>query len=188
MIPPISLTSSGPGLAEPSWRAGGQASISCPRSLRARLRVRPLVCALSAAVLVTTAAGLLASRLTRNYTPSLPLGVYLLRPGLPVSKGSLVDFEIPRRARDLIAGRYLPARFHLLKRVVALEGDAVCFADGQLSGRRCGHLDHRAPRLVGRPLPRSTSAARSLQARLSWPRRIPRASIRGTSGRCRSRT
>src|SRR4051794_30753034 len=106
MTPPISPTSSGPGPAALSWLAGGQASISCPRSLRAKLRVRPLVCALSAAVLVTTVAGLLASRLTRNYTPSLPLGVYLLRPGLPVSKGSLVDFEVPPRARALIAGRY----------------------------------------------------------------------------------
>jgi conjugative transfer signal peptidase TraF len=111
------------------------------------------VCALSAAVLVTTVAGLLASRLTRNYTPSLPLGVYLLRPGLPVSKGSLVDFEVPPRARALIAGRYLPARFHLLKRVVALEGDAVCFADGsyRVEGVAISAIARRDS--IGRPLP-----------------------------------
>jgi len=48
-----------------------------------------------------------------------------------VSKGALVDFPIPSNARQLIAGRYLPARFHLLKRVVALEGDVVCLARGQ---------------------------------------------------------
>ena len=48
-----------------------------------------------------------------------------------MSKGALVDFPIPSNARQLIAGRYLPARFHLLKRVVALEGDVVCLARGQ---------------------------------------------------------
>jgi conjugative transfer signal peptidase TraF len=79
---------------------------------------------------VTGGAGFAASRLTRNYTPSLPVGVYLLRPGRTVTKDALVEFEIPARVRAFIVGRYLPARFHLLKRVVALEGDVVCFADG----------------------------------------------------------
>ena len=153
MTPPISRTSYGPGSAVPSWRAAAQASISWLRSLRGRVRVRPLLFALAVAVLVTTVAGFLASRFTRNYTSSLPLGVYLLRPGLPVRKGALVDFEIPRCARALIAGRYLPARFHLLKRVVALQGDVVCFADGQyrVNGAQISTIARRDS--VGRPLP-----------------------------------
>jgi conjugative transfer signal peptidase TraF len=101
---------------------------------------------------VTGGAGFAASRLTRNYTPSLPLGVYLLRPGRTVAKGALVDFEIPARARTLIVDRYLPARFHLLKRVVALEGDFVCFADGsyRVDGVAISTIARRDA--VGRPL------------------------------------
>jgi conjugative transfer signal peptidase TraF len=139
-------------LAAPFWRAGGQASNSCPRSWRARVRLRPLLFALATAALVTAGAGLAASRLTRNYTPSLPLGVYLLRPGLLVTKGALVDFEIPAGARALIVGRYLPARFHLLKRVVALEGDLVCFADGsyRVDGTAISTIARRDA--IGRPL------------------------------------
>jgi conjugative transfer signal peptidase TraF len=80
---------------------------------------------------VTTGSALAASRLTRNYTPSLPLGVYWLRPGLPVAKGEIVDLAIPSLARALIVGRYLPAGFRLLKRVVAVPGDRVCLSGGK---------------------------------------------------------
>ena len=80
---------------------------------------------------MTSVAALAASRLTRNYTPSLPLGVYWLRRDLPVVRSELVDFAVPAPARDLIVDRYLPAGFRLLKRVVAVEGDTVCFVDGR---------------------------------------------------------
>ena len=107
-----------------------------------------MVCAASVAAVVTSGAAFSASRLTRNYTASLPLGVYWLRPGLPVTKGALVDFAIPPNARGLIADRYLPARFHLLKRVVALDGDVVCLAYGRVldPGER---LAHRIAALAG---------------------------------------
>lgn len=100
-----------------------------------------------------TASAVVASRLTRNYTPSLPLGVYWLRAGVPVKKGALVDFPIPSHARSLIADRYLPARFHLLKRVVALEGDVVCLAAGLyvVNGVSISEIASRDS--VGRPLP-----------------------------------
>ena len=103
--------------------------------------------------LVTAGSALIASDLTRNYTPSLPLGIYLLRPGLAVGKGSIVDFAVPPNAQALIAGRYLPARFHLLKRVVALEGEVVCFADGhyRVDGVSISAIASRDS--VGRPLP-----------------------------------
>jgi conjugative transfer signal peptidase TraF len=95
------------------------------------LRRRPFLVAVGVAAFVTTGVAVTASRLTRNYTPSLPLGVYWLRPGLPPIKGEIVDLAIPLSARALIAGRYLPVGFRLLKRVVAVEGDHVCLHDRQ---------------------------------------------------------
>jgi conjugative transfer signal peptidase TraF len=107
---------------------------------------------MATAMLVTSASALVASRLTRNYTPSLPLGVYWLRPGLPVVRGEIVDLAIPRPARDLIAGRYLPSGFHLLKRVVALEGDDVCLSDGRYRVNREVISTIAARDSLGRPL------------------------------------
>ena len=106
---------------------------------------------IAASVVIATA--LVASRLTRNHTPSLPLGVYWLRPGLPVTRGALVDFPIPSKVRALIADRYLPARFHLLKRVVALEGDVVCFARGRYVVNGVSISEIAAHDSLGRPLP-----------------------------------
>jgi conjugative transfer signal peptidase TraF len=118
-----------------------------------RLRFRPLVYAIAAATLATSASAVVASRLTRNYTPSLPLGVYWLRPGLPIARGETVDLAIPRPARDLIAGRYLPSGFHLLKWVVALEGDHVCLSDGRyrVNGQVVSRIASQDS--LGRPLP-----------------------------------
>ena len=131
MTLPISATSSGSARPARSPR-GGDLLDRCSRlSWRARFRARASLLTLGVAALVTGGTAFTASRLTRNYTASLPLGVYWLRPGLPVSKGEIVDLAIPPPARPLIVGRYLPSGFHLLKRVVALEGDVVC-----LTGRR----------------------------------------------------
>jgi conjugative transfer signal peptidase TraF len=92
--------------------------------------------------LVVACAGLIASaalavavsticrRLTLNVTPSLPLGVYVLRPGRPPIRGELVDFVVPASIAPLIATRgYLPASYHLLKRLVGVAGDHVCIDD-----------------------------------------------------------
>lgn len=152
MIPQSSQTSSGrrrPGRCSP---AADRAPSRRHRSWRARLRVRAIVCAASVAAVVTAGAAFSASRLTRNYTPSLPLGVYWLRPSLPITKGTLVDFPIPPEARALIADRYLPARFHLLKRVVGLEGDIVCLTDGRffVDGIPISTIARRDS--IGRPL------------------------------------
>jgi type IV secretory pathway protease TraF len=48
-----------------------------------------------------------------------------------VTKGDIVDLAIPAPARALIVGRYLPASFRLLKRVVAMPGDRVCLRNGR---------------------------------------------------------
>lgn len=99
-------------------------------SSRAKLRIGPILLATSLAALITAGSALAASRLTRNFTGSLPLGIYWLRPGLSIERGEIVDLAIPPAARPLV-GRYLPPRFRLLKRVVALEGDVVCFRGGR---------------------------------------------------------
>lgn len=106
------------------------------------------------AVLVTLGAGLLASRFTRNYTPSLPLGIYWLRPTLPITRGEVVDLPIPPSYRVFVFSRgYLPREIHLLKRVVAVAGDHVCLVDGryEVNGvvvSRIAEADSRGRRLV----------------------------------------
>ena len=137
----------GPARPPPTERP---AAVIAPGALASELG--RLVCAASVALVVTAGAAFLASQLTRNYTPSLPLGVYWIRPGLPITKGALVDFPIPPNARKLIADRYLPARFHLLKRVVAVEGDIVCLTDGSffVDGISISTIARRDS--IGRPL------------------------------------
>jgi conjugative transfer signal peptidase TraF len=96
----------------------------------------------------------LASRLTVNVTSSMPRGLYWLRPDGAIDRGSVVCLAVPPSMRTLVAQRrYLPPRFHLLKRVVALPGDHVC-----TDHRRYVVNDHlvsavAAQDLSGRPLP-----------------------------------
>lgn len=111
-----------------------------------------MLCAAGAAAVSVAGSAMVASRLTRNHTPSLPLGVYWLRPGVPVTRGALVDFAIPSEARPLIADRYLPGRFHLLKRVVALEGDFVCLAGGRYAVNGSSISEIASHDSLGRPL------------------------------------
>lgn len=153
MTPRISATHFGRERRAPSPRDGARIPAYFGFCSHRKLNFRPMVRALAiaAALTATSAAG--ASRLTRNFTPSLPLGVYWLRPGIPVARGALVDFEIPSGARPFIVGRYLPAGFHLLKRVVALEGDRVCFDGGvyRVNGAQISTI--ATCDLVGRRLP-----------------------------------
>jgi conjugative transfer signal peptidase TraF len=129
MTPPHSAISSGAARRAPSSRGRGRLVTFLHRSWRGKA----FLTAVCLAALVTASAALTASHLTRNYTPSLPLGVYWLRPGLPPIQGEIVDFAIPSAATSLIVGRYLPVGFHLLKRVVAVRGDRVCLSDRQYS-------------------------------------------------------
>lgn len=153
MIPPSLPTSSGLARAVLSWLAAALARNCSLHCWRARVQPRAVLRALSIAALVVAGSAFAASRLTRNYTPSLPLGIYLLGPWLPVERGAIVDFEIPANARALIADRYLPARFHLLKRVVALEGDIVCFAEGRYRVNGVSISTIARQDSIGRPLP-----------------------------------
>jgi conjugative transfer signal peptidase TraF len=100
-----------------------------PRSRRRAFAAKVAVVAVASACLTALA----TSRLTVNFTPSLPLGVYLLDPG-PPTVDDIVVFNPPPDLADFIASRhYLPADVTLLKRVVALEGQSVCFDDGRFT-------------------------------------------------------
>jgi conjugative transfer signal peptidase TraF len=127
MIPPHSAISSGAARRAPSWRGCDRPVTFLHRSWRGKA----FLSAVCVAALLTASAAITASRLTRNHTSSLPLGVYWLRPGLLPIKGEIVDFAIPAAATSLIVGRYLPVGFRLLKRVVAVQGDQVCLSDRQ---------------------------------------------------------
>jgi conjugative transfer signal peptidase TraF len=122
----------------------------------AKNRHKSLLRILAAAFALVGATAFLAAHLTRNYTASLPLGIYVLRPDLAVAKGATVDLAIPAAIRPLISERgYLPLEardFRLLKNVVALPGDHVCFVDGryEVNGIPISPI---APRdSLGRPL------------------------------------
>ena len=95
-------------------------------------RVTRLIPILRALLIIATATVVLsaaATRLTYNFTPSEPRGLYFLAPGAP-TRGDLVTLPIPRTLDELVRSRnYLPARFRLLKAVIALPGDSVCIDD-----------------------------------------------------------
>jgi len=111
------------------------------------------VAAVVAVTAIATCAAL-ASRITINITPSLPRGLYLLRPAVPPGRGSVVALPVPPGVRELISSRRdLPQRFQLLKRVVAIEGDRVCTAEHQyvINGKLLSPIATHDQ--VGRPLP-----------------------------------
>jgi len=86
------------------------------------------------AAAVVVAAAFAAKFFTWNLTPSLPRGLYVLRPKASPERGTIVLFPIPESVRQLVVARhYLPAGARLLKIVVALAGDYVCVDDTALS-------------------------------------------------------
>lgn len=106
-----------------------------PEPSRARLStlaqaphlLRVLLYAAALTAVAAAGCGVVLSHLTLNVTTSLPRGLYLLRSRTPPSRGAIVAFAVPPVIRDVVAARrYLPPAGHLLKRVVALEGDHVC--------------------------------------------------------------
>jgi conjugative transfer signal peptidase TraF len=133
---------------------------------RRRRRRRAIVIAIAgASALLLVPAGLEpAPRLVWNASPSVPIGLYLVSPGAPVTRGATVIAWLPAAVRDLAASRrYLPASVPLVKPVAGIAGDRVCAAgivvaiNGRTVARRLRH-DHR-----GRPLP-FWSGCRTLRA------------------------
>jgi conjugative transfer signal peptidase TraF len=94
------------------------------------------------------------ARVTWNDSASVPRGLYLRRPSLPVSVGSTVTFAIPMAVRPLVAERgYLPLENTLMKIVVALPGDRVCLEHDEyrVNGRLLARV--LTADSLGRPLP-----------------------------------
>ncbi|MGE0753369.1 MAG: S26 family signal peptidase [Variibacter sp.] len=61
-----------------------------------------------------------------NATPSVPIGLYVLSSRIP-AKGDLAIISLPEATAALVDARgYMPARFRLIKPVVAGSGDTVC--------------------------------------------------------------
>ena len=62
-----------------------------------------------------------------NESPSLPRGLYGRIPGAEVRAGSTVAVPQPVRAQAYLSSLGMPREVLLIKRVVAVGGDAVCF-------------------------------------------------------------
>jgi len=106
------------------------------------------------AAVVAAVTGLLSSQLTYNTTPSMPRGLYRLLPRRAPSRGAIVAFPVPATLAPLVAARrYLPAAFHLLKRLVAVPGDHVCLSADRykVNGRDVSVVGRRDA--LGRRLP-----------------------------------
>jgi conjugative transfer signal peptidase TraF len=89
-----------------------------------------------------------------NASASAPIGFYRVLPADPIRRGDLILANIPESVRRLAADRgYLPANVHLVKRVAALDGNAVCARDRAVTidGRPVGQ--QRVADGQGRPLP-----------------------------------
>ena len=116
-----------------------------------------------------------------NLTPSLPQGVYIVRPGTP-GKGDLVTFclegkfaDLARERGYLVAGSCPSGLRPLLKRITGLPGDAI---PGDLFIRSVDSLG-RAPYL---------RRCRKASFPPAWPccwRIIPALSTAAISGLCR---
>lgn len=115
---------------------------------------RLFVPALAATAFLAVAQAVVFRVLTFNTTPSLPRGVYRLRPGERPQRGDVVAFPIPQAVASLIESRrYLPGSFSLLKRLVALPGDRVCLDGGRYVVNDAVVSEVVRVDSLGRPLP-----------------------------------
>lgn len=106
-----------------------------------------------------------------NLTASFPQGLYFLE-NKPAKRGDLVEFATPdtevfRQAveRDYISESFLFGRTHLLKRLVAVEGDVVTIdAKGvTVNGKLLSNSKPQTADELGRPLPRVELTSYQLQ-------------------------
>jgi conjugative transfer signal peptidase TraF len=118
-------------------------------------RLATLLTTLGAAVLVvSTIAVRPAPRYVWNASESVPIGLYWLRPAGRLSVSQLVAVQSPEPLTTLLADRgYLPRGIPLLKRVLALSGQAVCRDQLAITVDKIEIGTARVHDSGGRPLP-----------------------------------
>ena len=142
---------------------------------------------LATSSLVILSSSMVGSRLSWNLTDSVPRGIYWRCPTLwrPESRsGDLVLMPAPRVVQKLILDRrYLPSGAQLLKRIVAVPGDHVCFKGEVFRVNDRTFAQILTTDSLGRPLPISafcgavpvgfvvvgTTAVRSIDSRNFGP-------------------
>lgn len=94
-----------------------------------QVKRRVIFCVLILVVVISVALHFLQTPLLIwNTTPSLPKGLYRIHTGYDV--GDIVAFAIPQTILPLVRERgWIRDDNHLLKRVVGVVGDQVCFRD-----------------------------------------------------------
>lgn len=93
-------------------------------------------------------------RMLWNASPSAPVGLYAVEPGVPVNAGDMVIAQVPAGFRKLAAERhYIPANVPLVKRVAATAGNQVCALGSDLFLDGGWLADRRPTDAGGRPMP-----------------------------------
>lgn len=129
----------------PGAAIGRASLLTAPPPRRRRVRRWPILLLIGLGLCLCLGAALRGSRpaVVFNASPSLPRGLYWVRPATALSPGDIVAVELPAPWRRLAARRgYLPDGLPLIKRVAATAGARVCAAAGRL------HIDGQ-----NRPLP-----------------------------------
>jgi conjugative transfer signal peptidase TraF len=90
-------------------------------------RAATLLTTLGAAVALLSTIGAKSAHLIWNASASVPIGLYLLQPAGNLFVTELVAVQPPELLATFLAdGGYLPRGIPMLKRVLALPGQAVC--------------------------------------------------------------
>ena len=95
-----------------------------------------------------------APRLVWNASASVPIGLYVVTPGVSVDPGDMVIARVPDRWRMMAAQRrYIPANVPLVKQVAAAAGDEVCALDRDVFVNGQWLAQRRVADAKGRPMP-----------------------------------
>jgi len=93
-------------------------------------------------------------RVFYNPSPSAAVGWYKLRPDLPIKRDVQVAAYAPKWARVLADERqYLPYDYPLIKTVMAVEGDVICYHETWVSVPKSPDIPLRSQDTLGRDMP-----------------------------------
>lgn len=95
-------------------------------------RFRPLIFSLLLLGSALLICRLLSNRYFFQVTPSMPKGIYEIKPAQRIEKGQIVLFDVPKNVRHLAKERgWLPKNlaYNLMKPVVAVQGDRVSVSE-----------------------------------------------------------